>query len=1095
MVWLVWGLMPINAQNGSSYCTWQANSYYEFIHHVSVGAISNTSGNDGGYGDYTNLITDLGLGQTHGLAITPGFSSCTYYEYVAVYIDYNQDGTFDENYELAYANVYADYLTINGEFVVPNDALPGNTRMRIVMYWDDGDLTYNNTYPCGSFAYGEAEDYSVNIVNQVSPQCEASFAAWINGPNEMHFCAYPSATTAPIVSTSWTANGTVFAENETYTNMALNSNENYTICLTIVTADECSDEYCETFNLECNADFVAQVDPNNDFNVSFEGLFSSTDPNNEAYWWLWSFGDGGYQEEMINTQHLYNQTGVFEVCLEAYFTNACTSVTCQMVEIIDNSVVCVAGFEWMAIDNEIVVNDGSVATGNIVTWNYFLDGVLIADVPSTGFLFVNGQNYELCLNVITNDGCSNVYCENILIDCNAGFNVDVNGMSVLLSTTTETFSGETYIVDWDFGNGDGLAMGYYNEEIVYNFDNEGTYQVCLSMLANDGCTDSTCQTVVVLLPVCNRPTNVVATTTSEGMLMFDWDANPNALSYHYSLFVQGADTLINDTITNTTVLLDGLEPCTPYSFKVETNCDFGLTSPYEVLNDLYVDDNCVWPGDVDWDNDADMDDLLAWGLVPMTATGESRVNASTDWIAQTCNDWAGVQTNGVNAKHTDCDGNGLKEMADVEAIVQNFQATHNGNDANKLMMAAALLQPQPINVGDYTADGINDTIFFNMNLSDPTGNAIEAYGLRYEVKYSQFTNGGGNVINAESWFDESWLGIQNDDMVGRYKTFQNDSVMFVGQTRTDQQNATGTGAVSRIGCLIEIDIVEIVATNPYSLVDLPNGKIVLPEDYVPVVINIENARLITANNIEIPIETQNDTVWVLPHMPDVVLETKVMLEGAYNVANDAMVNSLQNQNLLPTNQPFNRPPWDYTGNEMLMTDEANVANVIDWVLLELRNENHVVLEQKAALLLEDGWVVSADSLNIGTVTTTGLSVGSLRNNENYFLCVRHRNHLDVITTNSLTVNNNTLVHDFTNDATLLAINQLKNIDGTYVFYAGDIDGNGVLNYGDFNFYKQHQSLSNDYIRSDLNFDGNVTVNDFDDYFTNVGVMGVNEVRY
>jgi len=75
-----------------------------------------------------------------------------------VYIDYNQDGDFADSGELVGSvTCTAEATTYSKSFTVPTNATGGNTRMRVVMS-DNSSTSY-----CGSYSYGETEDYLVQV--------------------------------------------------------------------------------------------------------------------------------------------------------------------------------------------------------------------------------------------------------------------------------------------------------------------------------------------------------------------------------------------------------------------------------------------------------------------------------------------------------------------------------------------------------------------------------------------------------------------------------------------------------------------------------------------------------------------------------------------------------------------------------------------------------------------------------------------------------------------------------------------------------------------------------------------------------------------
>ena len=82
-----------------------------------------------------------------------------YKEFWTVWIDYNQDGYFQEASEKILNFTTIDTEPIKLKFYVPNTALNGKTWMRIQMK--------RNGYAtsCEEFEFGEVEDYGITIVN------------------------------------------------------------------------------------------------------------------------------------------------------------------------------------------------------------------------------------------------------------------------------------------------------------------------------------------------------------------------------------------------------------------------------------------------------------------------------------------------------------------------------------------------------------------------------------------------------------------------------------------------------------------------------------------------------------------------------------------------------------------------------------------------------------------------------------------------------------------------------------------------------------------------------------------------------------------
>ncbi len=142
-----------------TYCASKGSSTtYEWIKQIIFGSINNTSNSNSGYGNFTNLSTNVTAGSTYTITFKPGYSGSTYREYWTVYIDYNQNGTLNNTGETV---VTVSTTSVNGgtaSITIPTTAKSGLTRMRIQMHYGS-----QVTNPCSAFNYGEVEDYTINI--------------------------------------------------------------------------------------------------------------------------------------------------------------------------------------------------------------------------------------------------------------------------------------------------------------------------------------------------------------------------------------------------------------------------------------------------------------------------------------------------------------------------------------------------------------------------------------------------------------------------------------------------------------------------------------------------------------------------------------------------------------------------------------------------------------------------------------------------------------------------------------------------------------------------------------------------------------------
>jgi len=152
------------------YCVSGASSTGdEDIGNVTIGNLNNTSSSPytGTYTDYSTSVAPayLALGQSFPFSVTVVTGGSTYSGYCEAYIDFNHDGVFTEPGEIVFGSAYSTQpQTLTGTVNIPLTAVVGNTRMRVVVQ-ESGSATA--TMPCGTYGWGETEDYTVTLAPQI----------------------------------------------------------------------------------------------------------------------------------------------------------------------------------------------------------------------------------------------------------------------------------------------------------------------------------------------------------------------------------------------------------------------------------------------------------------------------------------------------------------------------------------------------------------------------------------------------------------------------------------------------------------------------------------------------------------------------------------------------------------------------------------------------------------------------------------------------------------------------------------------------------------------------------------------------------------
>ena len=152
----------------NSYCTPSYSTgtgASDVITNVSFGGFSNTTSGSGSpyYTYYSSLTATVtaGAASTYSMTVLPAGGD----EYVGLWIDFNDDGTFQTSERLI-NNVQTSGYSLSQSIVIPISASAGTYRMRVRISYN---TTSGNFDPCNSYTYGETEDYNVEIVNPPAP--------------------------------------------------------------------------------------------------------------------------------------------------------------------------------------------------------------------------------------------------------------------------------------------------------------------------------------------------------------------------------------------------------------------------------------------------------------------------------------------------------------------------------------------------------------------------------------------------------------------------------------------------------------------------------------------------------------------------------------------------------------------------------------------------------------------------------------------------------------------------------------------------------------------------------------------------------------
>ena len=121
-----------------------------------------------GFEDHTDVSSDLIVGQTYAIRLSPAFSNFEFNEWFHVWVDLDQNGAFDAPDELLFDSGVADNEPAQGSIQIPANTGVGTSRMRVIMQYSAAPGP-----PCSaSFDYGEVEDYCITFATNTGMAVE-----------------------------------------------------------------------------------------------------------------------------------------------------------------------------------------------------------------------------------------------------------------------------------------------------------------------------------------------------------------------------------------------------------------------------------------------------------------------------------------------------------------------------------------------------------------------------------------------------------------------------------------------------------------------------------------------------------------------------------------------------------------------------------------------------------------------------------------------------------------------------------------------------------------------------------------------------------
>lgn len=222
----------------------------------------------------------------------------------------------------------------------------------------------------------------------------------------------------------------------------------------------------------------------------------------------------------------------------------------------------------------------------------------------------------------------------------------------------------------------------------------------------------------------------------------------------------------------------------------------------------------------------------------------------------------------------------------------------------------------------------------------------------------------------------------------------------------------------------------------------------------------------------------------------VKVNVKAFLSGTFDRINQKMIDEPRTDRVMPLKEPFTQLGYQLkSGANSSIGDSLNVLSdyadnsIVDWILLELRSKTNpaTVLASKPFLIQIDGDIVELDGKSTPTFTNVAA--------DQYYVVVRHRNHLGCRTLNAIQLSSTTTSLNFTNNSMPLngSFPVISLGNGLYGMISGDANHDGSVDGLDNAEFEIQNGYFHLYImNADFNLDNSIDAFDTIEWASNNG---------
>jgi hypothetical protein len=217
--------------------------------------------------------------------------------------------------------------------------------------------------------------------------------------------------------------------------------------------------------------------------------------------------------------------------------------------------------------------------------------------------------------------------------------------------------------------------------------------------------------------------------------------------------------------------------------------------------DIFIDQDCVWPGDINGDEYVNNRDVLMLGLSYNTTNSDNEKEyKSPVWLPYRSENWDESFADSRNYKHADANNDGIIDYEDLLIIDKFYHreityTNKKNNTGYKLYF-------------DFDIDSVKgkQVVEIDVSLGTTSEPAENVYGIAFTIDYNNFIDTSSISFNT----DDSWLN-EGSNTIKLVKNIPNKGTTGGGKidiafSRTSKKPKSGSGKVGSVKFVVQDDI-------------------------------------------------------------------------------------------------------------------------------------------------------------------------------------------------------------------------------------------------------------------------------------------------